>query len=83
MKTLSATEAARNFSHVLDMLATGEEEFLIVRNKQPVATSVLGVPAMTALEAFGDIYRILPDKEGAAWLKDLRRDHGGIKPDMG
>ena len=28
---------------------------------------------MTALEALADLYRTLPDAEGAAWLEDARR----------
>ena len=73
MRTISATEAARNFSRVLDLLEHESEEIIVVRNKQPVAKLVPGAPRLTALEALADLYRTLPDKEGARWLGDSRR----------
>ena len=73
MKTLTATEAARNFSRVLDMIEHGAEEIVVVRNNHPVAKLVPGAPRMTALEALGDLYRTLPDKEGAGWLRTARK----------
>lgn len=73
MKTLTATEAARNFSRVLDMLEHGAEEIVVVRNNHPVAKLVPGAPRLTALEALADLYLTLPDKEGAAWLRDVRK----------
>ncbi len=73
MRTVTATEAARNFSRVLDLLEHESEEIVVLRNNQPVAKLVPGAPRMTALEALADLYRTLPDAEGAAWLKDARR----------
>ena len=73
MKTLTATEAARNFSKVLDMLEHGSEEIIILRNNHPVAKLVPGAPRRTALEALSDLYRVLPDEEGTAWLRDASR----------
>ena len=73
MRTITATEAARNFSRVLDMLEHGTEEIVVVRNNHPVAKLVPGAPRMTALEALGDLHRTLPDREGAAWLKASRK----------
>lgn len=73
MRTISATEAARNFSRVLDLLEHESEEIIVVRNKHPVAKLVPGAPRLTALEALADLYRTLPDKEGATWLADSRR----------
>ena len=70
MKTITATEAARNFSRVLDMLEHGSEEIVVLRNNHPVAKLIPGAPRMTALEALADLYRTLPDDEGSAWLKD-------------
>ena len=72
MKTLTATEFARNLSRILDSLEHGHEEVVITRNKRPVARLIPGSPTMTALEAMGDIYGLLSDEEGAAWLKDAR-----------
>lgn len=73
MRTVTATEAARNFSRVLDMLEHGAEEIVVVRNNHPVAKLVPGAPRMTALEALADLHRTLPDREGAAWLKASRK----------
>jgi prevent-host-death family protein len=73
VRTVTATEAARNFSRVLDMLEHGTEEIIVVRNNHPVAKLVPGAPRMTALEALADLYRTLPDREGAAWLKASRK----------
>jgi prevent-host-death family protein len=73
MRTVTATEAARNFSRVLDLLEHESEEIVVVRNNQPVAKLVPGAPRMTALQALADLYRTLPDAEGAAWLVDAKR----------
>jgi prevent-host-death family protein len=73
MRTLSATEISRNFSHVLDSLEHGGDEIVIMRNKHPVARLIPGTPRMTALEAFGDLYRTLDDAEGQAWLADIEK----------
>ena len=73
MNTLTATEAARNFSRVSDMLEHGSEEIVVVRNNHPVAKLVPAAPRLTAQEALGDLYRTLPDAEGACWLKNARK----------
>jgi len=73
MKTLTATEAARNFSRVLDMLEHGSEEIVVVRNNHPVAKLVPAAPRLTAREELGDLHKILPDAEGACWLKNARK----------
>jgi antitoxin (DNA-binding transcriptional repressor) of toxin-antitoxin stability system len=73
MRTVTATEAARNFSRVLDLLEHESEEIVVLRNNQPVAKLVPGAPRMTALEALGDVYRTLPDAEGKAWIEDASR----------
>jgi len=72
MKALTATQVARQFSRVLDSLEQGGEEVVVLRNNQPVARLVPGAARMTALEALADLYRTLPDADGAAWLEDLR-----------
>ena len=73
MRTVTATEAARNFSRMLDLLEHGSEEIVVLRNNQPVAKLVPGAPRMTALEALADLYRTLGDAEGGAWLEDAKR----------
>ena len=42
MRTISATEAARNFSRMLDLLEHESEEIIVVRNNHPVAKLVPG-----------------------------------------
>ena len=73
MRTVTATEAARNFSRMLDLLEHESEEIVVLRNNQPVAKLVPGAPRMTALEALGDLHRTLPDAEGGAWPEDASR----------
>ena len=72
MRTITATEASRNFSHLLDLMERGEEEIVITRNRHPVARLLPGGARMTALEAFVDLYRTLDDEEGEAWLNDMK-----------
>lgn len=72
MITMSVTDFARNLSRALDRLEFAGEEIALVRNKQVVAKLIPGAPVVTALEAFGDLYGILSDAEGGAWLEDCR-----------
>jgi antitoxin (DNA-binding transcriptional repressor) of toxin-antitoxin stability system len=76
MKSMTATEASRGFSRLLDSLENGGEEVVILRNNHPVARLVPGASRMTALEALGDIYATLDDTEGEAWLRDARESSG-------
>ena len=82
MKTLTATQLARNLRCVLDGLEQGGEEIVIVRKNHPVARLVPGAPAMTALEALSDLYGILPDEEGESWLRDSRRPGGTLDEEL-
>ncbi|MEI6564539.1 MAG: type II toxin-antitoxin system prevent-host-death family antitoxin [bacterium] len=72
MTTISATDFSRNLSRFLDRLEHGGEELIIVRNHHPVARIMPGAPEMRALDAFSDLFGILPDKEGEAWMKDMQ-----------
>jgi antitoxin (DNA-binding transcriptional repressor) of toxin-antitoxin stability system len=72
MKTITATELARNLSQVLDALTAKGEEIVVVRNHRQVARIVPGRTHQTALEAMGDLYRVLPHKAAASWLADSR-----------
>lgn len=82
MKTLTATEVARNFSRVLDELALGSGDVVVVRNHHPVARIIAGSPRVTALEALSDLYRTLDDVEGGAWLKDSAKHDRALKKEM-
>lgn len=70
MKTMTATEIARGFRRVLDALEHGGEEIVVMRNNHPVARLVPGAPRLKAIEALGDLYRVLDDAEGEAWAAD-------------
>ena len=72
MKTLTAAECALDFGRILDTVEHSHEEIVITRDERPVAKLTPHVPCMTALEAMGDIYGLLSDEEGEAWLKDAR-----------
>ena len=59
MLTISATDIARNFSKFLDRVEHHGEEFVIVRNQQPIAKVSPGQSYLTALEVFADLYHPL------------------------
>lgn len=73
MKTVTATELARNLSRVLDRLGVEGEEVVIERNGQEVARLLPGAARQTALEAMADLYRTLPDSAGVTWEADSRK----------
>ncbi len=80
MKTLSVTEAARNFSETIDRVEGKQEEIILVRNGRRVARIVPEIPAQTALEMFGDLYRTLDDKTAEALLSAValaKKGRGG------
>jgi antitoxin (DNA-binding transcriptional repressor) of toxin-antitoxin stability system len=82
MRILTATEISRNFSRVLDELARGGEEVVVMRGKHPVAKMVPGALRLTALEVLADLYRTLDDAEGRAWLKDVAEADRQVKKEM-
>ena len=59
---MTVTEVARNFSSVLNAVASDREEVVLVRNRKPVARLVPEPAEMTALEVLGDLYRTLDHK---------------------
>jgi prevent-host-death family protein len=71
MKTLSATEAARNFSAVLDSVERDQEEIVLVRNRRHVARLVPEPPRQDALEVFGDLFRTLDDETAQALTRAI------------
>jgi len=73
LKTVTATELARNLSRVLDRLGVEGEEVVIERNGQEVARLLPGAARQTALEAMADLYRTLPDSAGVTWEADSRK----------
>jgi prevent-host-death family protein len=72
MQTITATDLSRNFRVMLNKVEFQHEELIIVRNNVPIARLVPGPATMTAAEAFGDLYRGLPQQAGEHWLADSR-----------
>jgi antitoxin (DNA-binding transcriptional repressor) of toxin-antitoxin stability system len=72
MKTITATELARNLSEILDRLAVEGEEIVIERNHRQIARLIPGPGRLTALEALADVYRTLPVEAAATWEADSR-----------
>jgi antitoxin (DNA-binding transcriptional repressor) of toxin-antitoxin stability system len=77
MKRLSATEAARRFSALLDAVETRRESFVVLRRGRAVAT--IG-PAMGATGArVKAVLRGQPPD--SAWAKDLGELRGALAED--
>lgn len=72
MKSITATELARNLSAVLDRLTAEREEIIIERNHRQVARLVPAPGRLTALEALADLYRTMPEDAAAGWEADSR-----------
>ncbi len=72
MRTITATELARNLRQILDHMVSGGEEIVIERNHQQVARMIPGAARQTALQAMADLYRTLPEKAAVDWEKDSR-----------
>ena len=73
MKTVTATELARNLRTILDRLAIEGEEIVIERNHRQVARLVPSPGRQTAFEAMADLYRTLPEDAAAKWEADSKR----------
>jgi antitoxin (DNA-binding transcriptional repressor) of toxin-antitoxin stability system len=73
VKTLSATDVARNFSAVLDALEADQEEVILVRNKRHIARLVPEAPQQDALTVFGDLYRTIDDDTADQLLASIER----------
>jgi antitoxin (DNA-binding transcriptional repressor) of toxin-antitoxin stability system len=72
MKTITATELARNLRRVLDGVVADGEEVVIERNHEQIARLVAGPGSQNALEAMADLYRTLPEDVAATWERDAR-----------
>jgi len=73
LKTITATNLARNLRRILDRLAVEGEGIVIERNRQQVARLLPGPAQQTALEVMADLYRTLPDDAGTTWEVDSRK----------
>jgi antitoxin (DNA-binding transcriptional repressor) of toxin-antitoxin stability system len=67
---MTVTNFARHLSQVFDRLEHGGEEIVLVRRNHAVAKLVPGAPSMRALDAFSDLFGVIPEDEGAAWARD-------------
>lgn len=75
MKQLSATEAARRFSDVLDSIESDRETFVVVRHGRVVAT--IGPALAGTGRALKSVLRDhRPDSDWAGELRDLRESVG-------
>jgi len=72
MKTITATELARNLRRVLDRVVADGEEVVIERNHEQIARLVAGPGRQNALEAMADLYRTLPEDVAATWEREAR-----------
>jgi prevent-host-death family protein len=68
MKNLTATEAARRFSQVLDRVEHDGESFVVSRKGKPVAR-IAPAPSANGAAARDMLLRLEPD---AVWARDLR-----------
>ena len=77
MKSVSATEAARRFSDLLDAVESEGETFVIVRHGRPVAR----IEAATGRQgrAVKELLRRAPDDP--AWLDDVERVRAATRLD--
>ncbi len=73
MKTLTVTQAARNFSRVVDEVERDQEEILLVRNRRHVVRLVPEPPAQNALDVLGDLYFALDDRTAEALSRTVQR----------
>jgi antitoxin (DNA-binding transcriptional repressor) of toxin-antitoxin stability system len=75
VKQLSATDAARQFSDVLDSVESKRESFVVVRHGRAVAT--IGPAFVGSGRALKDVLRThRPDSAWASELRDLRESVG-------
>ena len=72
MKTITATELARNLRRVLDRVVADGEEVVIERNHEQIARLVAGPGRQNALEAMANLYRTLSEDVSATWERDAR-----------
>jgi antitoxin (DNA-binding transcriptional repressor) of toxin-antitoxin stability system len=77
VKSLTATEVARNFSQVLDDLEESHEEVVVMRNQRTIARIIPEPSEQNALEVLGDLYRTLDDSTADALAEALETTRGG------
>lgn len=76
MKQLSATDASRRFSEVLDSVERSGESFVVMRHGRAVAT--IGPTSGGAGKALKDALRA--HRPDGAWADELRELREGLEP---
>jgi prevent-host-death family protein len=76
MKQLSATDASRRFSEVLDWVETSGEACVVVRHGRPVAT--IGPASGGTGKALREALRT--NRPDDAWADELRQLRAGMEP---
>lgn len=85
MKTLTATDVARNFRSVLDAVEREQEEVVVVRNRRQVARLVPEPLEQNALEVLSDLVSKLDEKTGASLteaIRKSRKSHSGTLSEL-
>jgi PHD/YefM family antitoxin component YafN of YafNO toxin-antitoxin module len=82
MRSITATELARNLRQVLDNIMSTHEEYVIERNHHQIARIIPGPGTQTALEAMADLYRTLPEDAAGNWLKDSQDMTGNLDQEI-
>lgn len=72
MKEISATDAARRFSEVLDAIEHRGQSFIVVRNGKPVA-QIRPAPRSTLKDLIGLLRRHPPDPDWARDIAEVRK----------
>jgi prevent-host-death family protein len=75
MRDISATEASRHFSEVLDAVEHRHESFVVVRKGRSVAR-IIPEPGMSGSDAKALLRRHRPDP---GWIDELRRLREGLE----
>ena len=76
MRQLSATDAARRFSEVLDGVERSGESYIVIRHGRPVAT--IGPASGGTGKALKDVLRA--NRPDDAWADELRELREGMEP---
>ena len=83
-KSITATDAARNFSDVLNQVRYQGAEFDVVRGKEVIARIVPAAPEAVYLSQLNELVRAWPrlgPREAEAFAKDIERGLAHIRPD--
>jgi antitoxin (DNA-binding transcriptional repressor) of toxin-antitoxin stability system len=77
VKVITVTEAARNFSRVLDEVEKNRQEIVLVRNRRQIVRLVPEPAAHNALEVLGDLFRTLDDETADSLARAVDRSRKG------